>query len=96
LSPTTRLSREPTHTPFNFAFATQKGFFGWLEEGVIDDSSSLSQSFRSTREEDNNKFRLERFGKAMTGSSSWEAPGAIINGVWSQTDRQDLDPHRSS
>jgi len=27
-----------------------------------------------------NKFRLERFGKAMTGTDGWEAPGAILNG----------------
>ncbi|KAF8154769.1 hypothetical protein B0H34DRAFT_783839 [Crassisporium funariophilum] len=27
-----------------------------------------------------NRFRLERFGKAMTGTASWEAPGAILNG----------------
>lgn len=24
-------SREPTHAPFNFAFGTTRGFFGWLE-----------------------------------------------------------------
>ncbi|KAJ3819191.1 hypothetical protein F5880DRAFT_1137749 [Lentinula raphanica] len=27
-----------------------------------------------------NRFRLERFGKAMTGTASWEAPGAVLNG----------------
>jgi hypothetical protein len=27
-----------------------------------------------------NKFRLERFGKAMTGTGSWEVPGAVLNG----------------
>lgn len=27
-----------------------------------------------------NRFRLERFGKAMSGTGSWEAPGAILNG----------------
>lgn len=26
-----------------------------------------------------NRFRLERFGKAMSGTCSWEAPGAILN-----------------
>ncbi|KAF9066979.1 S-adenosyl-L-methionine-dependent methyltransferase [Rhodocollybia butyracea] len=27
-----------------------------------------------------NRFRLERFGKAMTGTVSWEVPGAVLNG----------------
>lgn len=27
-----------------------------------------------------NKYRLERFGTAMSGTGSWEAPGAILNG----------------
>lgn len=27
-----------------------------------------------------NRFRLERFGKAMTGTESWEVPGAVLNG----------------
>ncbi|KAL0959228.1 hypothetical protein HGRIS_014504 [Hohenbuehelia grisea] len=27
-----------------------------------------------------NRFRLERFGKAMVGTGSWEAPGAVLNG----------------
>jgi hypothetical protein len=29
---------------------------------------------------DSNRFRLERFGKAMSGTGSWEAPGAVLNG----------------
>ena len=32
LNPSTKYSREPNHTPFNFAFKTEKGFFAWLEE----------------------------------------------------------------
>lgn len=27
-----------------------------------------------------NQFRLERFGKAMSGTESWEVPGAVLNG----------------
>ncbi|KAJ6555119.1 O-methyltransferase [Mycena vulgaris] len=27
-----------------------------------------------------NRFRLERFGKAMAGTGSWEAPGAVLHG----------------
>ncbi|TFK23982.1 hypothetical protein FA15DRAFT_694701 [Coprinopsis marcescibilis] len=30
--------------------------------------------------ENPNRFRLERFGKAMSGTGSWEAPGAVFNG----------------
>jgi hypothetical protein len=27
-----------------------------------------------------NRFRLERFGKAMSGTEGWETPGAVLNG----------------
>jgi hypothetical protein len=27
-----------------------------------------------------NRFRLERFGKAMSGTGSWEAPGGVLSG----------------
>lgn len=27
-----------------------------------------------------NRFRLERFGKAMSGTESWEVPGAVLHG----------------
>ena len=29
-----------------------------------------------------NKHRLERFGKAMIGTGSWEAPGAVLTGAF--------------
>ena len=29
---------------------------------------------------DINRFRLERFGKAMSGTGSWEAPGGVLSG----------------
>jgi hypothetical protein len=29
-----------------------------------------------------NRYRLERFGKAMSGSVSWEAPAAVLNGMY--------------
>lgn len=32
-----------------------------------------------------NRFRLERFGKAMTGTEYWEAPGAVLNGTLSDS-----------
>uniref|UniRef100_A0A8H8CE44 O-methyltransferase C-terminal domain-containing protein n=1 Tax=Psilocybe cubensis TaxID=181762 RepID=A0A8H8CE44_PSICU len=35
-----------------------------------------------------NRFRLERFGKAMSGTDGWEAPGAALNGFdWSSLPR---------
>ncbi|KAF8634693.1 hypothetical protein AX15_000751 [Amanita polypyramis BW_CC] len=46
-------------------------------------SSGRTSSYRPTDsipDENPNRFRLERFGKAMTGTGSWEAPGAIFNG----------------
>lgn len=45
LDPSTKYSREPTQAPFNFAFRTKKGFFGWLEEeneAVASDGTSSS------------------------------------------------------
>jgi hypothetical protein len=47
-------------------------------------SSGQTPSYRpvtSVSDENPNRFRLERFGKAMTGTGSWEAPGAIFNGM---------------
>jgi hypothetical protein len=32
LNTSTKYSRGPKHTPFNLAFQTDKGYFGWLEE----------------------------------------------------------------
>ncbi|KAJ7023063.1 O-methyltransferase [Mycena alexandri] len=35
-----------------------------------------------------NQFRLERFGKAMAGTGSWEAPGAVLHGFdWASLPR---------
>ncbi|KAJ7171095.1 O-methyltransferase [Mycena filopes] len=35
-----------------------------------------------------NQFRLERFGKAMTGTGSWEVPGAVLHGFdWASLPR---------
>ncbi|KAG5642068.1 hypothetical protein DXG03_003645 [Asterophora parasitica] len=69
---------EPPRPPFEHAFRTDAGFFAWLEgqgpsasycSGIADDDT------RTTT-----KFRLERFGTAMSGTGSWEAPGAVFNG----------------
>ena len=38
-------------------------------------SISKSETVRNS-----NRFRLERFGKAMSGTGSWETPGAVLNG----------------
>lgn len=51
---------------------------------VAQASSGQTLSYRPTASfvgENPNRFRLERFGKAMTGTGSWEAPGAIFNGL---------------
>ncbi|TEB29709.1 hypothetical protein FA13DRAFT_1755487 [Coprinellus micaceus] len=35
-----------------------------------------------------NRFRLERFGKAMSGTGSWEAPGGVLSGFdWASLPR---------
>ncbi|KAF9043854.1 S-adenosyl-L-methionine-dependent methyltransferase, partial [Hymenopellis radicata] len=36
--------------------------------------------FFSWLEANSNRYRLERFGTAMTGTDSWEVPGAVLNG----------------
>ncbi|KAF9497029.1 hypothetical protein BDN71DRAFT_1588611 [Pleurotus eryngii] len=120
LSDSTKHSREPVHTPFNFAFNTRAGFFGWLEgsdsgptlgtdglgaelvpdlktafmvnsgravENRVQDDQASRKSLLSPREKTaendvtrGSRFRLERFGKAMVGTASWEAPYAILHG----------------
>jgi len=72
---------EPTRAPFNYAFNCMGvGFFPWLEgEGVSEDlvnSRGKGDGIGSNM----NQFRLERFGKAMSGTEGWEVPGAIISG----------------
>ncbi|KAJ7910454.1 O-methyltransferase [Mycena leptocephala] len=38
-----------------------------------------------------NRFRLERFGKAMAGTGSWEAPGAVLHGFdWAALPRDSV------
>lgn len=46
----------------------------------VDFQKSVRQTIEEIKLENPNKFRLERFGKAMTGTDGWEAPGAILNG----------------
>jgi len=77
-------------TPFNFAFGTKPGFFGWLEEGQGEGEGpqceegvwlkGLCGEGRGGGGGDN-KFRLERFGKAMSGSCAWDPPGGLLNGL---------------
>lgn len=45
------------------------------------DSSHPRAPLQKQSEHSNaNQYRLERFGKAMTGTGSWEAPGGVLNG----------------
>ncbi|KAF5381712.1 hypothetical protein D9615_005570 [Tricholomella constricta] len=74
---------EPPRPPFEYAFRTDAGFFAWLEG----EGASVSHGFETGdwrvgkgEEGNSNKFRLERFGTAMSGTGSWEAPGAVFNG----------------
>ncbi|PPQ96694.1 hypothetical protein CVT26_010246 [Gymnopilus dilepis] len=60
----TREGKDPAQAPFCFAFNTLKSRTAFFPWGKFN----------------SNKFRLERFGKAMSGSEGWEAPGAILNG----------------
>jgi hypothetical protein len=49
-----------------------------LSHTRADSESSISSKPETVK--NSNRFRLERFGKAMSGTGSWEAPGAILNG----------------
>lgn len=57
-----------------------------VENRVQDDQASrksLPSPREKTAEKDvtqGSRFRLERFGKAMVGTASWEAPYAILHG----------------
>lgn len=51
--------------------------------GVVHASNDPDFRYKLTRltaDDNPNRFRLERFGKAMSGTGSWEAPGAIFTG----------------
>ncbi|KIM86581.1 hypothetical protein PILCRDRAFT_774750, partial [Piloderma croceum F 1598] len=95
LNDATKFSTQPTETPFNFAFGMKKGFFGWLEEVREVDGEqegeepceegvwlkgSQGEIGKDVRRGRGNKFRLERFGKAMSGSCAWDPPGGLLNG----------------
>ncbi|KAF9462557.1 hypothetical protein BDZ94DRAFT_1309633 [Collybia nuda] len=85
------LSRtDPPRVPFEFSFNTTAGYFAWLEgEGTVDikqqnhDRIEMGPRYIDPVHKGSanpNIFRLERFGKAMSGTESWEAPGAVLTG----------------
>ena len=74
LDPHTKFSREITKTPFSRAFSTDLGYFPWLE------GAAAAAEGPATTGVYGNRFRLARFGKAMTGTSGWETPGAVFQG----------------
>ncbi|KAF8066927.1 O-methyltransferase [Lyophyllum atratum] len=51
-----------------------------MEQGGNGSGRELGNGEGRKGEESWNKFRLERFGTAMSGTGSWEAPGAVLNG----------------
>ena len=54
--------------------------------GGVSISEPLKKSGPEVKGRNPNQLRLERFGKAMLGTGSWEAPGAVLSGmyeVWS-------------
>ncbi|KAG6865359.1 hypothetical protein C0991_003211 [Blastosporella zonata] len=62
---------DPSRPPFGHAFDTDAGYFAWLEgEG----------GYGRKELANNGRLRLERFGKAMSGTNSWETPGAVFHG----------------
>ncbi|KAJ7910449.1 O-methyltransferase-domain-containing protein [Mycena leptocephala] len=80
---------DPTRAPFNYAFGCGGvGYFAWLEGegwgGRGDANSNPNRGDTNPNLGDTNpnpnRFRLERFGKAMAGTGSWEALGAVLHG----------------
>jgi len=54
---------------------------GQCEEGVwLKGSRGENGIMEVVRRGRGNKFRLERFGKAMSGSCAWDPPGGLLNG----------------
>ena len=48
----------------------------WLKGSRLGDGGGANAGGGSR----GNRFRLERFGKAMTGNTAWEPPGGVLNG----------------
>ncbi|CAA7262528.1 unnamed protein product [Cyclocybe aegerita] len=44
------------------------------------DLPRLQRASETNVDTNSNRFRLARFGKAMTGTDGWEVPGAVLNG----------------
>ncbi|PPQ95181.1 hypothetical protein CVT25_013213, partial [Psilocybe cyanescens] len=54
------------------------------ERSEFEFDSNANSSAQENAKENANRFRLGRFGKAMSGTDGWEAPGAALNGFdWS-------------
>jgi hypothetical protein len=92
LNARTKFSRDPTQTPFNRAFETDKAYFIWLESGQ-ETEANVEAKAKTGEDGDKkgiyrvddesmygNRFRLARFGKGMTATSGWEAPDAVFQG----------------
>lgn len=81
-----RSNSDPTRAPFNRAFACGGvGYFAWLEgEGCTQAGTGLEGQKEKEKggagSGNPNRFRLERFGRAMSGTGNWEAPGAVLQG----------------
>ncbi|PPQ94374.1 hypothetical protein CVT25_000598 [Psilocybe cyanescens] len=57
--------------------------------------SNENTSAQENVKENANRFRLERFGKAMSDTDGWEAPGAALNGVCSDPQKIELERKKS-
>ncbi|EIW79552.1 hypothetical protein CONPUDRAFT_166305 [Coniophora puteana RWD-64-598 SS2] len=82
---------------FNVALQTHSPYFEWLEAGGLDitggDGCGASAGVRDAANDrasfhtgtgsakDVTSYRLDRFSRGMTGTSGWEAPGAILNAL---------------
>ncbi|KDR70150.1 hypothetical protein GALMADRAFT_76264 [Galerina marginata CBS 339.88] len=51
-------------------------------------TTTVTNANKNKSKSKSNRFRLERFGKAMSGTDGWEAPGAVLNGFdWNSLPR---------
>ncbi|KAJ7689893.1 hypothetical protein B0H14DRAFT_3175933 [Mycena olivaceomarginata] len=93
---TTAAASDPTRVLFNYAFGREVGRCAG-EVGIGTGAGGEGAGRRGgegqgDRERggnpDPNRFRLERFGKAMGGTASWEAPGPVLHGFdWASLPR---------
>jgi len=56
--------------------------FGTVSPAALGKTADETGLGETAQDGNPNRYRLERFGKAMSGSVSWEVPAAVLNGMY--------------